>query len=61
MARKPAERSPAAADAPTTRSRPCPRAMADRAGNDDFHQMLDDFAEQSAVGPGGLEGLISNR
>jgi hypothetical protein len=34
-----------------------PRAMADRAGNDDFQKMLDDFAKQAAVGPG-LEGLI---
>jgi alkanesulfonate monooxygenase SsuD/methylene tetrahydromethanopterin reductase-like flavin-dependent oxidoreductase (luciferase family) len=38
-----------------------PRAMADRFGNDDFHQMLDQFAEQSALGPGGMEGLIAGR
>ena len=38
-----------------------PRAMADRAGNDDFQKMLDDFAEQSAVGPSGIDGLIGNR
>jgi alkanesulfonate monooxygenase SsuD/methylene tetrahydromethanopterin reductase-like flavin-dependent oxidoreductase (luciferase family) len=38
-----------------------PRAMADRFGNDQFHQMLDQFAEQSAVSPGGLEGLINGR
>jgi alkanesulfonate monooxygenase SsuD/methylene tetrahydromethanopterin reductase-like flavin-dependent oxidoreductase (luciferase family) len=38
-----------------------PRAMADRFGNDDFHQMLDQFAEQSALGPGGIEGLIAGR
>ncbi|MCU1467062.1 MAG: flavin-dependent oxidoreductase, F420-dependent methylene-tetrahydromethanopterin reductase [Actinomycetia bacterium] len=38
-----------------------PRAMADRFGNDDFHQMLDQFAEQSAIGPGGIEGLIAGR
>jgi alkanesulfonate monooxygenase SsuD/methylene tetrahydromethanopterin reductase-like flavin-dependent oxidoreductase (luciferase family) len=35
-----------------------PRAMADRAGNDDFQKMLDDFEKQSAVGPGGIEGLF---
>ena len=38
-----------------------PRATADRNGSDQFHQMLDQFAEQSAVGPGGIEGLISGR
>jgi alkanesulfonate monooxygenase SsuD/methylene tetrahydromethanopterin reductase-like flavin-dependent oxidoreductase (luciferase family) len=38
-----------------------PRAMADRFGNDDFHQMLDSFAEQSAVGPSAMEGVINNR
>ena len=30
-----------------------PRGMADRFGNDDFHERLDDFAEQSALGGGG--------
>jgi hypothetical protein len=38
-----------------------PRAMADRFGNDQFHQMLDTFAEQSALGPSGIENLINNR
>ena len=38
-----------------------PRAMADRAGSDDFQKMLDDFAQQAAVGPGPMEGLIGNR
>jgi alkanesulfonate monooxygenase SsuD/methylene tetrahydromethanopterin reductase-like flavin-dependent oxidoreductase (luciferase family) len=38
-----------------------PRAMADRFGNDDFHRMLDQFAEQSALGPGGIDGLIRGR
>ena len=33
-----------------------PRAMADRAGNDDFLKMLDDFAGQTAIG--GLGGLL---
>jgi alkanesulfonate monooxygenase SsuD/methylene tetrahydromethanopterin reductase-like flavin-dependent oxidoreductase (luciferase family) len=38
-----------------------PRAMADRAGSDDFQKMLDDFARQTAVGPGGIEGLLGSR
>jgi alkanesulfonate monooxygenase SsuD/methylene tetrahydromethanopterin reductase-like flavin-dependent oxidoreductase (luciferase family) len=38
-----------------------PRAMADRFGNDEFHQMLDRFAEQSALGPGGIQELIDGR
>ena len=38
-----------------------PRAMADRYGNDDFHKMLDDFAEQSALGGDQLDGLLRNR
>jgi alkanesulfonate monooxygenase SsuD/methylene tetrahydromethanopterin reductase-like flavin-dependent oxidoreductase (luciferase family) len=39
-----------------------PRAMADRFGNDDFHRMLDTFAEQTALGPSeALSGLINNR
>ena len=57
MERKPAADLPAAAD-----RRLClpgdARAMADRAGNDDFQKMLDDFARQTAVGPGGIEGLL---
>ena len=60
MARKPAEDHP---PLPTEDySFPAiPRAMADRFGNDEFHQMLDEFAEQSAIGPGGIENLINNR
>ena len=38
-----------------------PRAMADRAGSDDFQKMLDDFAQQAAIGPDGIGGLIQNR
>jgi alkanesulfonate monooxygenase SsuD/methylene tetrahydromethanopterin reductase-like flavin-dependent oxidoreductase (luciferase family) len=38
-----------------------PRAMADRFGNDEFHKMLDNFAEQSALGPAGIESLINER
>ncbi len=60
MARKPAEDHPPLPD-PDYAFPAIPRAMADRSGSDEFHQMLDDFAEQSAIGPGGLEGLISNR
>jgi hypothetical protein len=36
-----------------------PRAMADRAGSDDFQKMLEDFARQTAVG--GIDGLLGNR
>ena len=46
---------------PTTRSRRSRARWPTAFGNDDFHQMLDEFAEQSAVGPGGIEGLISGR
>ena len=35
--------------------------MADRFGNDDFHKMLDTFAEQSALGPNGIETLINGQ
>jgi hypothetical protein len=60
LARKPAEDHP-----PLPRddySFPAiPRAMADRFGNDDFHRMLDDFAEQSAVGPSQLDQLLRGR
>jgi hypothetical protein len=60
MARKPAEDHPPLPS--DDYSFPAiPRAMADRFGNDQFHQMLDTFAEQSALGPGGIESLINNR
>jgi alkanesulfonate monooxygenase SsuD/methylene tetrahydromethanopterin reductase-like flavin-dependent oxidoreductase (luciferase family) len=60
MARKPAEDHPPLPS--DDYSFPAiPRAMADRAGGDDFHQMLDNFAEQTALGPGGIEGLINSR
>jgi alkanesulfonate monooxygenase SsuD/methylene tetrahydromethanopterin reductase-like flavin-dependent oxidoreductase (luciferase family) len=36
-----------------------PRAMADRAGSDDFEKMLEDFAQQTAIG--GIDGLLGNR
>jgi alkanesulfonate monooxygenase SsuD/methylene tetrahydromethanopterin reductase-like flavin-dependent oxidoreductase (luciferase family) len=36
-----------------------PRAMADRAGSDDFEKMLEDFARQTAIG--GIDGLLGNR
>jgi hypothetical protein len=35
-----------------------PRAMADRAGSDDFEKMLEDFAQQTAIG--GVDGLLGN-
>ena len=35
------------------------RAMADRAGSDDFQKMLEDFARQTAVG--GIDGILGNR
>src|SRR5437870_6815694 len=59
MARKPAEDHP---PLPTDDYAfpAMPRAMADRAGNDDFQKMLDDFATQTALGPGGIEGLLRN-
>jgi len=60
MARKPADDHPPLAT-PDYEYPAIPRAMADRYGNDDFHKMLDDFAEQSALAQGGIEGLISNR
>jgi len=60
MARKPAEDHPPL-PTPDYAYPAMPRAMADRFGNDQFHQMLDDFAEQTAVGPGGLENLLNNR
>ena len=58
MARKPAEDHP---PLPTDDYAfpAIPRAMADRAGNDDFHKMLDDFARQTAVG--GIDGVLGNR
>jgi alkanesulfonate monooxygenase SsuD/methylene tetrahydromethanopterin reductase-like flavin-dependent oxidoreductase (luciferase family) len=60
MARKPAGDHPPL-PAPDYAFPAMPRAMADRAGNDQFQKMLDDFAEQTAIGPGGLENLINNR
>ena len=60
MARKPAEDHPPLPSA-DYEFPAIPRAMADRFGNDQFHQMLDQFAEQSAIGPSGIEGLINSR
>jgi alkanesulfonate monooxygenase SsuD/methylene tetrahydromethanopterin reductase-like flavin-dependent oxidoreductase (luciferase family) len=60
MARKPAEdHPPLPADDYTFPA--IPRAMADRFGNDDFHKMLDTFAEQSASGPSQLDQLLRGR
>jgi hypothetical protein len=60
LARKPAEDHPPL-PADDYAFPAIPRAMADRFGNDQFHQMLDDFAEQSALATGGLEGLLNQR
>ena len=58
MARKPADGSPAAPERPTTRSprsrAPWPTASATTTST----RWLDTFAEQSALGPGGIETLI---
>jgi alkanesulfonate monooxygenase SsuD/methylene tetrahydromethanopterin reductase-like flavin-dependent oxidoreductase (luciferase family) len=59
MARKPAEDHPPL-PGPDYTFPAIPRAMADRYGNDDFHKMLDEFAEQSALGPGAIDGLVNN-
>ena len=57
MARKPAEDHPPLPTADYAFPA-IPRAMADRVGNDDFHKMLDEFAEQAAVRPrGDVDGL----
>jgi alkanesulfonate monooxygenase SsuD/methylene tetrahydromethanopterin reductase-like flavin-dependent oxidoreductase (luciferase family) len=60
LARKPAEDHPPL-PTPDYSFPAIPRGMADRYGNDEFHKMLDTFAEQSALGPSGIEGLINNR
>ncbi len=60
MARKPAQDHPPLPSADYAFPA-IPRAMADRFGNDQFHQMLDDFAEKSAVETAGIEGLINSR
>jgi alkanesulfonate monooxygenase SsuD/methylene tetrahydromethanopterin reductase-like flavin-dependent oxidoreductase (luciferase family) len=60
LARKPAEDHPPL-PADDYAFPAIPRAMADRFGNDEFHKMLDNFAEQSALGPAGIETLINER
>jgi hypothetical protein len=60
MARKPAEDHPPLPSDDYTFPA-IPRAIADRFGNDDFHKMLDTFAEQSAVGPSQLDELLRGR
>jgi hypothetical protein len=56
MARKPAEDHPPL-PSDDYNFPAMPRAMADRFGNDDFHKMLDTFAEQSALGPDGFSTI----
>ncbi len=60
LARKPASDHPPLPTADYTFPA-IPRAMADRAGSDDFQRWLDAFAEQSATGeaPSEIEGLIT--
>jgi alkanesulfonate monooxygenase SsuD/methylene tetrahydromethanopterin reductase-like flavin-dependent oxidoreductase (luciferase family) len=60
MARKPSEDHPPL-PSPDYAFPAMPRAMADRFGNDEFHAMLDQFADQAAQGPSGIETLINNR
>ena len=60
MARKPADDHPPL-PADEYEFPAIPRAMADRFGNDQFHQMLDTFAEQAALNPQGINSLIQNR
>ena len=60
MARKPADDHPPLPTADYAFPA-MPRAMADRAGSDDFQKMLDDFAQQAALGPGGMDGLLGSR
>jgi len=60
MARKPADDHPPM-PADEYEFPAIPRAMADRFGNDQFHQMLDTFAEQAALNPQGINSLIQNR
>jgi alkanesulfonate monooxygenase SsuD/methylene tetrahydromethanopterin reductase-like flavin-dependent oxidoreductase (luciferase family) len=60
MARKPAEDHPPLPSEDYAYPS-IPRAMADRFNNDQFHQMLDQFADQSALSQGGIEGLINSR
>ena len=49
MARKPAEDHPPL-PSPDYAFPAIPRAIADRSGSDDFHKLLDQLAEDSAVG-----------
>jgi hypothetical protein len=57
MERKPAEDHPPLPSEDYTFPA-IPRAMADRFGNDDFHKMLDDFADQSVTGNSQLDQLL---
>ncbi len=60
MARKPAEDHPPL-PSPDYSFPAIPRAMADRFDNDQFHTMLDTFAETAATNPEGINSLIQNR
>jgi alkanesulfonate monooxygenase SsuD/methylene tetrahydromethanopterin reductase-like flavin-dependent oxidoreductase (luciferase family) len=60
LARKPAADHPPL-PAPDYAYPAIPRALADRFDNDDFHRLLDQLAEQSAVGPSQLDDLLRGR
>jgi alkanesulfonate monooxygenase SsuD/methylene tetrahydromethanopterin reductase-like flavin-dependent oxidoreductase (luciferase family) len=57
LARKPAEDHPPL-PTPDYTFPAIPRAMADRFGNDDFHKMLDDFADATIKGDSPLDNLL---
>jgi alkanesulfonate monooxygenase SsuD/methylene tetrahydromethanopterin reductase-like flavin-dependent oxidoreductase (luciferase family) len=57
LSRKPAEDHPPL-PAPDYTFPAIPRAMADRFGNDDFHKMLDDFADATITGNSPLDNLL---
>ncbi|MDQ1520507.1 MAG: hypothetical protein QOI55_1580, partial [Actinomycetota bacterium] len=57
MARKPAEDHPPL-PSPDYSFPAIPRALADRFGSDEFHKMLDDFADQAVEGTSQLDQLL---
>jgi alkanesulfonate monooxygenase SsuD/methylene tetrahydromethanopterin reductase-like flavin-dependent oxidoreductase (luciferase family) len=57
MARKPAEDHPPL-PSPDYTFPAIPRALADRFGSDEFHKMLDDFADQAVEGTSQLDQLL---
>ena len=59
MARKPASDHPPL-PSPDYSFPAIPRAMADRFGADEFHEMLDHIAEQTAAGENPIEEFLRN-